>query len=109
VRLVDKLEADGLVEARPGQDKRAIALHLTAAGESAVRRRLTERCATLEDITAALTAEESRVFTSLLEKLLRGVTSGMQTATHICRLCDQTVCPEERCPVHQAALAADRT
>ena len=109
VRLVDKLEADGLVEARPGRDKRAIALHLTKAGEAAVRRLLTERCAALEHITAALSAEESRVFTGLLEKLLRSVTPDMQAATQICRLCDQTVCPEKICPVHQAALAAART
>jgi DNA-binding MarR family transcriptional regulator len=109
VRLVDKLEADGLVEARSAQDKRAVALHLTERGATNVRELLTERCAALEEITAALTAEESRAFTSLLEKLLRGVTPGMQAATRICRLCDQTACPEAICPVHQAALAADRS
>ena len=108
VRLVDKLEADGLVTARPGRDKRAIALHLTNSGKAAVQRLLTERCAALESITAALTAEETQVFTSLLEKLLRRVTPDMQAATQICRLCDQTVCPQESCPVHQAALAATR-
>jgi len=108
VRLVDKLEADGLVEARPGRDKRAVAFHLTEAGEAVVRRVLTERCAALEQITAALTAEESRVFTGLLEKLLTSVTAGMEAATQICRLCDQTACPEEICPVHQAALEAHR-
>ncbi|HZZ37327.1 MAG TPA: MarR family transcriptional regulator [Caulobacteraceae bacterium] len=107
VRLVDKLEADGLVEARPGRDRRAVALHLTGAGREAVQRLLTERCAALEQVTTALTAEESQVFAGLLEKLLRSVTPDMTAATQICRLCDETVCPEETCPVHQAALAAE--
>ncbi len=107
VRLVDKLEADALVEVRPGRDRRAIALHLTQAGEAEVRRLLTQRCAALEEVTGALSAEEAQLFAGLLEKLLRAVTPGMQAATQICRLCDQTVCPEEICPVHQAALAAD--
>src|SRR5260221_4546750 len=62
VRLVDKLEADALVEVRPGRDRRAITLHLTQAGEAEVRRLLTQRCAALEEVSRALSTEEAQLF-----------------------------------------------
>src|SRR5216110_1270529 len=44
VRLVDRLEAEGLVEARPGRDRRAVALHLTGPGREHIKGVLTDRC-----------------------------------------------------------------
>src|SRR5579872_7439022 len=49
VRLVDKLEAQGLAEARDGEDKRATHLYLTPAGRQAVQPALVERCAAVTD------------------------------------------------------------
>src|SRR5579872_5179994 len=49
VRLVDKLEAQGLVQARDGEDKRATHLYLTPAGRQAVQPALVERCAAVTD------------------------------------------------------------
>lgn len=104
VRLIDKLEAEGLVESRTAQDRRAVALHLTEAGAARIRGILIERCAALAEVTDVLSPAEQDQFAGLLEKLLRGVTTGMQEAAHICRLCDSVACPEDECPVHQKAV-----
>jgi MarR family transcriptional repressor of emrRAB len=104
VRLVDKLEAEGLVESRPGDDRRAVSLSLTEAGRERARGLLVERCAALTEVTEALTPAEQDQLASLLEKLLRAVTTGVDEANHICRLCDEIACPGADCPVHQKAL-----
>lgn len=109
VRAVDKLEAEGLVEARPSdEDRRAVSLHLTDHGREAVQALLVRRCAALEDVTSALTDAEAETLAALLDKLLRHLTPDMKSMVQICRLCDMTVCPQETCPVHQAGMAAGR-
>jgi DNA-binding MarR family transcriptional regulator len=104
VRLVDKLEAAGLAEARPGRDRRAVALHLTEAGRTRMRAVLTDRCVALAEVTEALTPAEQDQLAGLLEKLLRGAVTSPERAGHICRLCDEIACPEAECPVHLAAM-----
>ncbi len=105
VRLVDKLEAEGLVESRAGTDKRSVALHLTKAGRARARAILNERCAAVCEVIDLLAPREQDQLTRLLEKLLSGLTENAEHADHICRLCDDSACPPETCPVHQAALA----
>ena len=105
VRLVDKLEQEGLVERREGKDKRSVALFLTEAGRERIRAILTDRCAALEGILSPLTPEEQATLSALLEKLLTNQTKAPGDDDYICRLCDTTVCPAETCPVHQAGLA----
>jgi len=107
VRLVDKLEADGLVEARPGRDRRAVALHLTDAGRARVKGLLIDRCTALAEVTGALSQAEQDVLAGLLEKMLRQATTGVIEAAHICRLCDAVACPEDQCPVHQKAVEVE--
>ena len=108
VRLADKLEAAGFVETRPGRDRRAVALHLTDAGRVRARQILADRCVAVAEVTDALDAGEQAQLAALLEKMLRSLTGDMADAVHICRLCDETVCPEATCPVHQAALEHGR-
>jgi hypothetical protein len=38
----------------------------------------------------------------LVEKLLAGMTRGREHADHVCRLCDETACPLDTCPVECA-------
>ena len=109
VRLVDKLEQEGLVESRSGQDKRSVALFLTEAGRERARQILTDRCQTLDGVLAALSAQEQETLAGLLEKMLRGQVKAAGDDDYICRLCDSTACPAESCPVHQAALAVSGT
>lgn len=107
VRLLDKLEGEGLVERRAAEDdQRAVALYLTRRGRARVREILTARCGELCEAISVLSGGEERQLAGLLEKLLRSFTATAADADHICRLCDETACPSDRCPVHQAALAS---
>ena len=106
VRLLDKLEKQDLVERRiADNDQRAVALYLTRKGRTRLRSVLAARCAELCDAISPLSLSEERQLGHLLEKLLRALTRTARDADHICRLCDETACPAEVCPVHQAGLA----
>lgn len=105
VRLVDRLEAAGLVEVRAGADPRANAFFLTESGEARATELLKARCVALEDMTAALSAEQAAQLDAIAETLLTALTTSLQEAAHICRLCDAITCPEDACPVHTRAMA----
>ena len=102
VRLVDRLAADGLVERRSGADGRAVALYLTRRGHARRRAILKGREKVLAEALSPLSADEKAILTAQMETLLGTFTRGRQHADHICRLCDEDVCPQERCPVECA-------
>ena len=102
VRLIDKLEADGLVERRQGSDGRTIALFLTVAGQQRRIDILAQRRQKLLSAFNSLTPAEQEQLTSLLEKMLAAITTDKLRADAICRLCDEDVCPAENCPVEQS-------
>jgi MarR family transcriptional repressor of emrRAB len=104
VRLVDKLEAAGLVKSGRGKDRRTVALFLTRQGRARARAVVEDRCGVLEEIVDALPRKEQVQLERLAETLLRAFTSSVTEADHICRLCDDRACPADHCPVHQAAL-----
>jgi MarR family transcriptional repressor of emrRAB len=108
VRLVDKLETEGLVESRPGADRRSVALYLSSEGRERIRIILMARCGALGDVVDCLSDAEQRQLTRLLEKLLRKLTLSAEHADHICRLCDDIACPADHCPVHQTALSLEQ-
>jgi DNA-binding MarR family transcriptional regulator len=105
VRLVDKLEAAGLVKSEPGADRRSVALWLTEEGRKRARAVVQDRCLMLGEIVEVLTPEQRAQLDRIAESLLRALVTGATEADHICRLCDETACPPEQCPVHQRALA----
>jgi MarR family transcriptional regulator, negative regulator of the multidrug operon emrRAB len=97
VRLIDRLVADGLVERRPGRDKRAIALHLTETGERLRETLLQERLAAIRPLLLPLTKADQEALASLLHKLLASLpTTDLERCT-LCRLCDARVCLN--CPI----------
>jgi len=100
VRLVDKLEAQGLVRASTGPDLRATYLHLTEAGERQVRPALAARCAVVDRYLDSLSRQEEKQLADLLEKLIRPLATDDYAVGHFCRLCDFTSCPDENCPMH---------
>lgn len=102
VRLVDRLEADGLVVRGDGPDARSVSLQLTPAGRAAMRTLLAERRRALDEPLAALTATERRQLDRLTAKLLTAMTHSPEQADQYCRLCDEAVCPTARCPVECA-------
>jgi DNA-binding MarR family transcriptional regulator len=104
VRLVDKLEAQGLVESRDAVDGRAVSLYLTNAGRAQARTILEGRCAKLSSLIDVLSGEEQAQFAHCLEKILANLTETPDQADYICRLCDDIACPPRHCPVHLAAI-----
>lgn len=103
VRLVNRLEADGLVERRPDEDDgRSRALVLTPAGQRAALAAARKRLEVLNQMLSPLTAAERRQLEPVLEKLLGALTTDRWDARHICRLCDFPTCQMPACPVDRA-------
>jgi MarR family transcriptional regulator, negative regulator of the multidrug operon emrRAB len=107
VRVVDRLEAQGLARRAPDPaDGRGVLVHLTPAGRRAGRRVLDARAAALE---TALPRDERGELAAIAERLLALATSGRRAAGANCRLCDAHACGHHdgRCPVTRAADAAE--
>lgn len=102
VRLIDKLTATGLADRRGGKDKRAVALFLTDEGQRRMQRILRTRRNYLDELLKSLNSQEQKLLTPLLEILLKKLTTSEQDAESICRLCEETSCPQPLCPVTQA-------
>ncbi len=103
VRLVDRLVADGLVERREGQDKRAIALHLTRRGRALREQLLKERLAAIRPLLTPLTRVEQKTLATLLQKMLSSMETTDMERRKLCRLCDNSVC--SNCPLPADARA----
>jgi DNA-binding MarR family transcriptional regulator len=100
VRLVDRLERDGLVERRTGTDARSVAVHLTAAGAGRAQTLRERREAAMLEVLEPLDAADRATLAELLGRLLGGMTPDRSAARHTCRLCDADACGHpDRCPV----------
>jgi len=101
VRLVDRLERDGLVERRPGPDGRRVSVGLTAKGGRRAQAILTRRERELAEVLGVLSAAEQHELTRLHEKLLARLPDGVPGARRVCRFCDVHACGhyDGRCPV----------
>lgn len=97
VRLVDRLVADGLVERRPGRDRRAIALHLTDRGTALREELMQGRLAAIRPLIEPLSPAEQDALGELLHKLLARMDTTDEDRCTICRLCDGRVCTD--CPI----------
>jgi DNA-binding MarR family transcriptional regulator len=97
VRLIDRLVADGLVERSKGRDNRAIALHLTDAGQALRHAVLKGRLAAIRPWLTPLTEDEQEALASLLHKMLSSMPTTDLERCHLCRLCDDSVCTD--CPI----------
>ncbi|MEL6224126.1 MAG: MarR family transcriptional regulator [Cyanobacteria bacterium J06627_8] len=101
VRLINRLESQGLVERRSGTDGRTLALFLTEAGHERRKAILVERRQQLQRAMSSLTENDRKQLTKLLEKMLAAMTTSELRNYAICRLCEEEVCPADRCPVEQ--------
>ena len=97
VRLIDRLVADGLVERREGQDRRAIALYLTKRGKTLREVLLEGRLDTIRPMLASLSDQETETFADLLYKILSSMETTDMERRALCRLCDTRVCTN--CPI----------
>ncbi|WP_047460968.1 MarR family winged helix-turn-helix transcriptional regulator [Rhizobium rhizogenes] len=101
VRLVDQLVIEKLVLRAGGVegDKRAKSLQLTEAGSALFHKSLAARRAVIHRAFATLDAEETRELGRLAEKLLPTLVDLGADQDVVCRVCDQGVCDQERCPI----------
>jgi DNA-binding MarR family transcriptional regulator len=97
VRLVDRLVGDGLVERREADDKRAVALFLTAEGHATRTRLLKGRLAAISPFLTVLDASEQQQLDALLHKMLSALDTTDLDRRRLCRLCDDSVC--NNCPI----------
>lgn len=107
-RMVDTLQADGLVQRRSGPG-RAVTLTLTPAGRKAARHVLTARGDPLVEAVTALDEGEQQQLSRLLAKLLERLYQDIGSAELICRLCDRDSCTAgTTCPVGAAERKQQR-
>lgn len=100
VQVVQRLVDRGLLERRPGRDRRTHALHLTTAGHAALGEVLERRAQVLEALLAPLSAAERKQLTPLLEKVVSGLADDRPQGLTVCRLCDRDACCREPgCPL----------
>jgi len=101
VRLVDRLERDGLAERKPGLDGRRVSVRLTPKGGRRAQAILTRRERELAGVLGVLSSAEQRELTRLHEKLLARLPDGLPGARRVCRYCDVQACGhyDGRCPV----------
>jgi predicted MarR family transcription regulator len=106
VRIVDSLEAAGLVRREPDpSDGRRALVRLEPAGRELAQRALEARSRALTSAVARLDAAGVGDLGRLLGALLDATTVDTRAAMETCRLCDAHVCGhyEGTCPVTQAA------
>jgi DNA-binding MarR family transcriptional regulator len=120
VRLVDRLDAEGLVERAGARDGRAVSVVLTRSGRRMAARVLQARRTSLDAMLSGITSAERDELAAVLEKMLATVTqsraaersSGTQDRPPpwLCRLCDFDGCgrSEGKCPVNNAVTAHPR-
>ncbi|MGH2953395.1 MAG: MarR family winged helix-turn-helix transcriptional regulator [Solirubrobacterales bacterium] len=101
VRLVDKLEEQGLVVRRSSDDGRAVALHPTRRGRTRGAAILAARERATEDLLGELPSDQRRTLVGLMEELLAILVHHGADPFQVCRLCDADACGHwsGRCPV----------
>jgi DNA-binding MarR family transcriptional regulator len=116
VRMVALLEKEGLVERRPGEDRRQVEVRLTSRGRAVAGRAREARSDVLTQGLADLEADEAAQLEALLDRIVRSRVrarmerrrTGEQAGAWWCRTCDLAACgrPEGRCPAQLAAVGA---
>ena len=106
VRLIDRLVAENVVERKQSEsDRRAVALHLTIAGESSCAEILQVRHQRIAQVLDILDPTERETLGMLTEKLLSNLVRDVDKAYSVCRLCDSSICTN--CPV-EAGLESNK-
>jgi DNA-binding MarR family transcriptional regulator len=105
VRVVNRLEGQGLLQRGPGRDGRVTSVLPTPAGERAARRIEATRLRLLKAALEPLDPPEQEALAALVGKVLVGMMREPGATRWTCRLCDLAACGRRsgHCPVEQAA------
>ncbi len=106
VRVVDRLQEDGLARREPDPtDGRRALVWLEPGGRELAQRALEARSSVLKDAVAQLNTADMRDLERLVAALLDTAISGTRSARETCRLCDAHACGHYTgdCPVTKAA------
>ena len=106
VRLVDRLEDDGLVQRSRGSG-RVVGLGLTGRGRRVLARIERARLTAAAELVSPLDAGEQPQLELFLRRILAAQTAGDEDLHRICRLCSFDACESggRKCPVALAARA----
>lgn len=105
VRLLDRLESRGwVVRARLAEDAREAALQLTSAGREKRAAILRARRECLDRALGALAVKEQQRLCALTQKMLAALAED-ERGDAMCRLCDDSVCPQSQCPITRACAS----
>lgn len=99
VRLVDRMESEGLVRRDAGDDRRTVFVSLTPRGLRAADRVMQARRNVLQELVAKLSGRERSALRSISVKLLTSLTVDLASGEQNCRLCDEEACDLACCPV----------
>jgi MarR family transcriptional regulator, negative regulator of the multidrug operon emrRAB len=101
VRLVDRLERDGLVT-RQEKQGRLVTVRLTAQGRQLALDLQRRRLAVINGLLSSLTDRERTHLAEMLSKVLHDAGLSTEQARRACRFCDHQRCDGEACPVGQS-------
>lgn len=105
VRLVGQLELSRLVRREVAEnDARRVELYLTAGGSKRFKAIQKARLEVLGRRLSMLSASDQRILHQLLDGLLESVAMDLDSARHVCRFCDHSVCRGAMCPVSRPFL-----
>lgn len=105
VRLTEDLAIRGLVEREAGsKDKRQVHVRLSPSGAQAAEAILEARRTTLGAVLRQVPKEAHPALGDAVSHMLVALTQSRAAADHICRLCDEDACPQDRCPVECEAV-----
>jgi DNA-binding MarR family transcriptional regulator len=101
VRLVDRLQQAGWVARETCEDKRAVVLVLTKAGEKVAERLREGRRKSLALALSGVSAADRKVLERILPQMLNNLVTDSAQADHTCRYCDSGACgkSKEGCPL----------
>jgi DNA-binding MarR family transcriptional regulator len=104
VRLIDRLESDGLVQRSEDKQGRTVPISLTDKGLIEYQNLRSCQSEFLHNLLCKLSPEEKQDLEQLLLSLLSKLTTSKEAGDHICRFCDEGICEQTSCPVETAHL-----
>ncbi len=100
VRLLDRLQEDGLITRSRTAGRREVSLAITPSGEALVERGVSARSQAIESLLDELPAADRGLLMSLIERVLSLQSLPRDQGDEACRLCDWPACVPD-CPVEE--------